>query len=96
MALQHFVIATNSSTVTKILTLPRSNGATVRVAFQNNDASADIYIGTKDVTASAGARQGFKVAKGGTVLQLDLEAGDTLYAISNTGTPYINILWTNN
>lgn len=97
MALNHFVIQLNSSTPTKVLTLPNAGNANVvAVSLQNNDATNDIYIGQSNVTASAGTRQGFKIAKGGTVLQLLCDAGDSLFAISNAGTPYLNILWTKN
>ena len=84
---------TTSTNASKAITLPTGAGL-VRVILQNNDATNDIYIGAKNVTAS-GSNAGIKIAKG-TTYEFTLDGGDTIYAVSNAGTPALTIAWTRN
>lgn len=81
MALVHdsFTVTTSP---TLIVTIPAGN-PTTRVAVVNDDNSS-IFIG--DITvAVSGADKGLTVTKN-TVYNIDLNAGDKLYAISSAGT----------
>jgi hypothetical protein len=93
MALSNVSVAT-STTSKLILTLP-TGGGSVKVYLQNNDATNDIYIGTKSVSAS-GTNQGLKIAKGGNVYDFLLDGGDQIYAIASAGTPSLTVLWSKN
>lgn len=81
MAIVHdtFTVAT---TPTLIATIPAGNPTTT-VAVVNDDNSS-IFIGDSTLTVS-GANKGLTVIKN-TNYRIDLNAGDTLYAISSAGT----------
>lgn len=81
MAVVHdtFTVAT---TATLIATIPAGNPTTT-VAVVNDDNSS-IFIGDSTLTVS-GANKGLTVVKN-TNYRIDLNAGDTLYAISSAGT----------
>lgn len=81
MALFHesFTVGT---TPTLIVTIPEGN-TTTRVAIVNDDNSS-IYVGDSAV-ATSGADKGLTVVKS-TVYNIDLNAEDTLYAVSAAGT----------
>lgn len=82
MALVHYN-TTVGTTVTKVLTMPAGLKSYVAVQFQNLDTAA-VFIGDATVTTS-GANRGHSIAANAT-LQLWLNSGDTLYAISAAGT----------
>ena len=54
-----------------------------------SEPSADIFVGGPGVTAAAGTR----VAVGST-LNIDLGAGDEVFAIASSGTPTVRVLTT--
>lgn len=81
MALVHDTFTVGTSP-TLIVTIPAGN-PTTRVAVVNDDNSS-IFIGDATVAAS-GADKGLTVVKS-TVYNIDLNAGDKLYAISSAGT----------
>jgi len=50
-------------------------------------ASATVFVGGSDVTSTAGLP-----VTTTTILTLDLQSGDDLYAIASTGSPTVNVL----
>jgi hypothetical protein len=92
MALNHNTVTLG--TTAKILVKVPSGAGKVNVYISNNDASNDFFIGASTVTSS-GATQGFRVPKS-TNVQLQVDGGDTIYAISAAGTPTGSVLWFGN
>lgn len=94
MALQH-VNLTVGTTATLLMTLATGHPYT-SVLVGNNDNSP-IYIGDSAITSTAGSSQGLQVNKG-TVQEVWMHAGDSIYAISALGTTAgaVTIMWSNN
>ena len=81
MALVHDTFTVGTSP-TLLVTIPAGNPTTT-VAVVNDDNSS-IFIGDSTLSVS-GANKGLQVVKN-TNYRIDLNAGDTLYAISTAGT----------
>jgi len=91
MAIVHQIVTLNSSTAT-LVSIPLSAEAPyetkVSLSIQNVDTSAIAYIGNQDVTSSS---YGYALTAGSAV-SFDLLPGDTLYAISDSGTPTVAVI----
>ena len=92
MALNHNTV-TLGTTVKALVKVPTGSGK-VNVYISNNDSSNDFFIGASTVTAT-GATQGFRIPKS-TNVTLQVDGGDTIYAISAAGTPTASVLWFGN
>lgn len=82
MTLHHSAVTVGTSP-TLLLTVPAKNPYTAVLIF--NDDNSAIYVGDNSVSTS-GSNLGVKINKSTTTTQLWLSAGDSLYAISASGT----------
>lgn len=82
MALHHNTV-TVGTTPTLLCTIPDKTDYTA-VLLYNSDNSA-VYLGDATVSIN-GVNQGIQVPRSTTSTQIWLHAGDSLYAISSTGT----------
>lgn len=86
-----FVVALNSSTATLIYT---ANGPT-RVRIRHG-SGGNVFIGDSTVVVNDGWLLYFDADQPQEGhLDLDLQTGDSVYGISSTGSPTINVLVTN-
>ena len=79
-------ISTVGTTVTEIVG-PAQNAQYVYVQNGDFDGSAEIYVGDRDVTSA----NGFRVWRNNNVM-LQIEGGDSLYAIADTDATPIRIV----
>lgn len=79
-------VNTVGTTVTEIVG-PALNAQYVYVQNGDFDGTAEIYVGDKDVTSS----NGFRVWRNNNVM-LQIEGGDSLYAIADTDATPIRII----
>jgi len=86
MATKHEVIPVNAGTPYEIFPALGGNGRDVTI--QNNNATANLYIGNKDVTTSS---YGF-VIKPGAAISFELDGVDEIFATSNENGVYAWVL----
>ena len=87
MALVHSVISVNDTTPTLLTDFSNSTKASITINIQNLGAVA-IYLGGKNLTTSS---YGVLLSPGGNANLEDLEPGETVYALSTSGTTYVAV-----
>ena len=87
MAVGSAQVSVTTSTAAALTVTETDDRAGSSICVQNTDSTNPVYLGPSGVTSSTG----FKLAAG-AVAALDVEPGDTLYAIATGGTVVVHVL----